>query len=89
MELTILWTAFSAVFLAEIGDKTQLAVIMLSASSKSPALVFLGASAALVLITGIGTLLGRGIAGVIPEIIVHRAAGTLFVGIGVWMLVRS
>lgn len=88
MEFKALWTAFSAVFLAEIGDKTQLAVITLSASSKAPVSVFIGASAALVLITALGALLGRGIAGLVPEVIIHRMAGALFVGIGVWMLAR-
>lgn len=86
MELKALWTAFSAVFLAEIGDKTQLAVITLSASTKAPISVFVGAAAALVLITAIGAVVGRGIAGVVPEAIVRRAAGGLFVAIGAWML---
>ncbi len=86
MELKALWTAFSAVFLAEIGDKTQLAVITLSASTKAPTSVFVGAVAALVLITAIGAIVGRGIAGVVPEAIVRRAAGVLFVAIGAWML---
>ncbi len=88
MDFKALWTAFSAVFVAEIGDKTQLAVITLSASSKAPISVFVGASVALVLITAIGALLGRGLAGVIPEAIMHRVAGIMFVGIGVWMLAR-
>ncbi len=88
MELKVLWTAFSAVFLAEIGDKTQLAVIILSASTKAPGSVFLGAATALILITGIGALVGRGISGMIPELIINRAAGVLFVGIGIWMLAR-
>ena len=58
MEWKIFGTAFLTLFLAELGDKTQLAVIMLSSKTESKLAVFLGASAALVLVSLIAVLVG-------------------------------
>lgn len=88
MDIKTAGVAFGTLFLAEMGDKTQLAVITMSASSKSPLSVFMGASLALVFVTALGALFGRGVAGMIPENILQRIAGTAFLGIGVWMWVR-
>ena len=54
MDLKVLMTTFGMVFLAELGDKTQLATFGLSASAKSRLTVFAGAAAALVVATAIG-----------------------------------
>src|SRR4029453_18349310 len=58
MNWSALATAFGLVFLAEMGDKTQLAVITLTARTEAPVSVFLGASAALVAVTLVGAFLG-------------------------------
>ena len=88
MDIKIALTAFATLFLAEMGDKTQLAVITLSASSKSPLSVFAGAAIALVLVTALGAVFGRGLVAVIPEASLHRLAGTAFIAIGAWMWLR-
>jgi putative Ca2+/H+ antiporter (TMEM165/GDT1 family) len=86
MDIKSLLTAFSVVFLAEIGDKTSLAVITMSASSKSPLSVFAGASAALIAVTGIGALIGKSAGAMIPEQLLHRIAGGAFIAIGAWLI---
>ncbi|WP_017306907.1 TMEM165/GDT1 family protein [Spirulina subsalsa] len=62
MDWQLLSLSFITVFLAEIGDKSQLAAIALSGSSRSPRAVFFGTVAALLLASLIGVLLGGGLA---------------------------
>ena len=84
MALKQLLTAFSVIFLAELGDKTQLAVLTLSASTRRPLSIFLGGSLAMVLLTGIGAIAGGTIARYVPENALSKIAAVLFVVIGVW-----
>jgi Ca2+/H+ antiporter, TMEM165/GDT1 family len=77
-------TAFSVIFLAELGDKTQLAVITLSASTKQPLSIFLGGSLAMILLTGIGSIAGEMVAKIVPEDVLSKIAAVLFVVIGIW-----
>lgn len=88
MDLKIVLTAFATLFLAEMGDKTQLAVITLTASSKKPLSVFLGAVAALSVVTALGILFGEGVVKALPEGLLQRVAATAFIGIGIWMWVH-
>lgn len=90
MDLKILATVFAAVFVAEMGDKTQLAT-MLFASDKevSKWTIFLGASLALVAASGIGVLVGSMLSEYINEKYLHYAAGAGFVIIGVWTLWKA
>jgi len=76
-------SAFGLIFLAELGDKTQLAAIMMAADTKKPWQVFLGAALAMATLTFIGVFLGAGIARVVPEGIIKKVAGVLFVAFGV------
>ena len=85
MKWSIFLTALTTCFLAELGDKTQLAAISLASSSKSPWSVFLGAVLGLALVTGIGVFLGETITKLIPENYLKKISALLFVGIGVWM----
>jgi putative Ca2+/H+ antiporter (TMEM165/GDT1 family) len=85
MNFSVFATTFVTLFLAEMGDKTQLAAVNLSASTKQPLSVFLGGTAALAAVTGLGVIFGEGIVRVIPEIYIRRGASLLFVGIGVFM----
>lgn len=89
MDWRILTAAFTTLFLAEFGDKTQLAVITMAASTKKPWTVFLGAVAALALVTGLGVAVGESAARYVPETVMRRAAAALFVVLGVWMWVRA
>jgi Ca2+/H+ antiporter, TMEM165/GDT1 family len=80
--------AFLALFVAEFGDKTQLAVITLTASTQKPWTVFLGASLAMTVVTGIGVVFGQAALKIVPEDVMQRIAATAFIGVGVWMWVK-
>jgi putative Ca2+/H+ antiporter (TMEM165/GDT1 family) len=77
------FSAFAVIFLAELGDKTQLAAIALSSQTGKPLQVFLGASAALTTLTLVAVFLGAGLAQFVPMGIIQKAAGVMFVGFGV------
>jgi len=77
--------AFTTVFLAELGDKTQLAALLLSAQSGRPGLVFLGASLALISSSLVGVLLGRWLARLLPPQQLERLAGIVMVALGLWL----
>ncbi|MCJ7620226.1 MAG: TMEM165/GDT1 family protein [Anaerolineae bacterium] len=87
MDWRILASTFGLIFLAELGDKTQLAAIAMSAESKAPLAVFLGAVLALALVTLIGVAIGGTLTRVIPARYIRMAAGGLFVIIGILMLI--
>lgn len=86
MDWKIFGTAFLTLFLAELGDKTQLAVITMSAKSDSKLSVFLGASLALVAVTLIGVLFGGFLTQLIPVEWLQRIVAIAFIAIGVLML---
>lgn len=80
-------TAFVTLFLAELGDKTQLAVITMTSSNKNAAVsVFLGAASALVLVTLLGVLFGSVITNYVPTEWLQRIVAAAFIIIGVLML---
>jgi putative Ca2+/H+ antiporter (TMEM165/GDT1 family) len=85
MDWKIFLTTFGTIFLAELGDKTQLAAIMMTSKTKLPLSVFMGASLALCLVTLVGVLLGEGLTAVIPQNILKKVAALAFVAIGLWM----
>lgn len=90
MDIKVLLTVFVAVFIAELGDKTQLATLLFAADKDvNKWTVFLGASSALVVAAGIGVLAGGLIAQYVSERFLHYIAGIGFVGIGIWTLVRA
>ena len=80
------WLAFGLVFLAELGDKTQLATLMLSANGHSPLPVFIGAAAALVLAALISAVAGDALSQVLPLRLIHIGAGVTFLAIGALLL---
>ncbi len=80
------WTTFGALFLAEMGDKTQLAVITLTAETRSPLSVFLGAALALALVSLLGVAVGSVLGHYLPENILRKVAASAFIIIGVLML---
>lgn len=90
MDLKILLTVFTTVFLAELGDKTQLA-IMLFASDKDASkwVVFFGASLALIVASAIGVAAGNVISQYISEKHLHYIAGAGFVAIGIWTFIKA
>jgi len=82
MDLKIILTTFSFVFLAELGDKTQLAVLSFAVKSKSPFSVFIGAGGALLLTTVLAIVLGGLLLKFIPESFVRYLSGGLFILFG-------
>ncbi len=90
MDWKIIGVVFASVFIAEMGDKTQLAT-MLFASDKdvSKWTVFFGASLALVATSAIGVLVGSAVSQYISEKHLHYLAGAGFVAIGLWTLWKA
>ncbi len=86
MDWRIFGTAFVTLFLAELGDKTQLAVITMTADSKSILSVFLGASLALIVVTLLGVLFGGVLTAYIPTEWLQRIVAVAFIVIGMLML---
>ncbi|AFY27900.1 TMEM165/GDT1 family protein [Cyanobium gracile] len=83
--ITVFLSTATTVFLAELGDKTQLAALLLSAQSGRPVVVFVGASLALICSSLVGVLLGRWLSTVMPPHQLERAAGILMVALGLWL----
>ena len=90
MDWKILSTVFVSVFIAELGDKTQLAT-MLFASDKeiSKLTVFTGASLALVVTSAMGVVAGSAISQYVGEKLLHYLAGIGFIAIGIWTLLKA
>lgn len=86
MDFRVLLTTFGIIFLAEMGDKTQLAAMTMAAQSKRPWAVFIGASVALVAVSAIGVVVGGVVGQYVPLEWVKRIAAVLFILIGVLML---
>ena len=90
MDWKIFATVFAAVFIAELGDKTQLATMLFAADREvSKWMVFFAASAALVLASAIGVLAGALLSNYINEKVLHYIAGAGFMLIGAWTLYRA
>lgn len=86
MDWRLFATTFAAVFLAEMGDKTQLATLSLAAGG-SRWVVFAASALALVATSAIAVLAGEAVARHVPPTVVRRAAGALFVVLGLVFLV--
>ena len=81
----VLATTFATVFLAELGDKTQIATLLLSAQSGRPLIVFAGAAFALICSSLVGVLVGRWMSSVLPPERFEKLAGVLMLGLGCWL----
>lgn len=90
MDWKIFATVFAAVFIAELGDKTQLATMLFAADKEvSKYTVFFAASAALTLASAVGVLAGSMLSHYIDERYLHYIAGVGFVVIGLMTLFRA
>ena len=87
MDWKIALSTFGLIFLAELGDKTQLAAIAMVARSRSPVAVFVGAVGALAAVTLIGVVFGETLSRLIPAQYIQKAAGLLFIVVGIVVLV--
>ncbi len=89
MLVSIFCTTFVTVFLAEMGDKTQLTTITLSSTTNKPLAVFIGSSIALILATLLGALAGGSIANLIPAFLLKLLSGIVFLFIGINLLAQG
>ena len=90
MDPRLFATVFTTVFVAELGDKTQLATLLYAAEGAHPRwTVFLAASAALVLTSALGVLAGSALSQYLDPRVLRWIAGLGFVAIGVWTLARA
>jgi putative Ca2+/H+ antiporter (TMEM165/GDT1 family) len=89
MQLPLLASTFLTVFLAELGDKTQLAIVTISGTSSRSGAVFAGSAAALVLASLLGAGAGGSLASVIPADALQLAASAGFLVIGGRLLVMA
>ena len=90
MDFKILCTIFTSVFIAELGDKTQLATMLFASDKDTNKLtVFIGASLALVITSAIGVIAGSVISQYVSERTLHYLAGIGFIAIGLWTLIKA
>jgi len=90
MDLRVFATIFATVFLAELGDKTQLATLLYAADARNPKItVFVAGAAALVFAVALAVLLGSGISKWTNPRYLSLAAGIGFIVVGVWTIVRG
>ena len=82
MIVPLIISTFATVFLAELGDKTQLATVAISGTTNRPLAVFIGSSLALVLASFIGAIAGGSMSTLIPENLIKLVAALGFLIIG-------
>mgnify|MGYP003123487921 CR=1 FL=1 len=90
MNWTVFLTVFATVFIAELGDKTQLATMLFASDREvNKYLIFFAASAALIVASAIGVRAGSLLANYIDEKYLHYIAGVGFILIGIVTLIRA
>jgi putative Ca2+/H+ antiporter (TMEM165/GDT1 family) len=85
MDWKVFAATFGLLFVAELGDKTQLAVISMTSKHQKPAAVFLGAISALAAVTLLGVLGGQALGRIVPAAVLQRIAAVAFVVLGILM----
>jgi putative Ca2+/H+ antiporter (TMEM165/GDT1 family) len=90
LDWKIFATVFASVFVAELGDKTQLATMLFASNAETPRrIVFAASASALVLTSAIGVAAGAFVSEYVSERTLRWVAGVGFVAIGLWTLLRS
>ncbi len=89
MQLPLLASTFLTVFVAELGDKTQLTIVTISGTSSNSLAVFLGSAGALVLASLLGALAGGSLSSLIPADALQLAASLGFLVIGLRLILRA
>jgi len=85
MDWRIFITTFVVLFIAELGDKTQLAVITLTCKHQKPLTILLGATMSLTSVTLLGVLGGQGLLRLLPVEMLHKLVAGSFIAIGLLM----
>ena len=86
MDWRVVLTTFGIIFLAELGDKTQIAAMTMAAQKKRPWEVFIGATIALAAVSAIGVAVGTALGHYLPVDWIKRVAGAAFIVVGVLVL---
>ena len=86
---SVLITTFRTIFLAELGDKTQLATLFLSAQSGKPLIIFIGAALALISTSLLGVLIGRWIANNLPRQRFTAISGIIMLSLGIYLATQG
>jgi putative Ca2+/H+ antiporter (TMEM165/GDT1 family) len=89
MDWKLFATTFAAIFVAELGDKTQLATLSFATEGASRWPVFLGSALALVCTSALAVLGGEALTRVVSPMMLKRAAGVLFIVLGIFALYNS
>ena len=90
MSVSLFATVFATVFVAELGDKTQLATMLYASNAENPrTTVFLASAAALVLSSAMGVAAGGWLSEYLDPKIIRWVAGLGFIGVGVWVLASA
>jgi putative Ca2+/H+ antiporter (TMEM165/GDT1 family) len=90
MDFKVLATVFASVFVAELGDKTQLATMLFASDKETSKLtVFVGATLALIVTSAIGVLAGAAVSQYVSEKTLKYLAAIGFIAIGVWTLIKA
>ena len=90
MDWKLLFTVFSTIFVAEIGDKTQLATLLYASGAEvSKLTVFLGAALALMLTSALGVLVGSAVSHYMHPKYLAWVAGVGFIAVGIWTIVKA
>lgn len=89
MDWKLLFATFGAIFVAELGDKTQLATLSISSGTTSRWTIFAGAALALVCTSALGVLGGDIVAKFVSPVWIRRIAGIVFIAMGLSYLFRK
>lgn len=89
MNVSLFLSTFLLIFLAELGDKTQLATVMLSAKEKAPVTIFFAAMAGFVLSTFLAVFLGTVAEKFLPKDIIEKVAAVGFIVVGLLLLAKK
>ena len=90
MDWKLLFTVFATIFVAEIGDKTQLATLLYASGAEvSKLTVFLGAALALILTSALGVLVGLCLSHYLNPKYLAWVAGGGFIAVGIWTIVKA
>jgi putative Ca2+/H+ antiporter (TMEM165/GDT1 family) len=90
MDWKLLFTVFSTIFVAEIGDKTQLATLLYASGAEvSKFTVFVGSALALILTSALGVLVGSMLSHYVHPKYLAWVAGVGFIAVGIWTIVKA
>ena len=90
MDIKLFFTVFLTIFVAELGDKTQIATLLYASNTENPkGTVFIASSMALILSSALGVLLGSIVSHYVAQKWISWSAGVGFIAVGLWTILRA